>query len=478
MSATAVKELQSQVEELSGELERIAQAPLPVGTVLATGKTYMLIAAGGAMLRIGKPKEAAVASGDSILLHPKSMQYVDHLDFPARMGELVPVTRELDGQIVEISINGMERTVLRGSFGKTIKEGDKVVLDTNGMVIVAHYPNKAEQYIFTASTNVTWDDIGGAHDAKLALIEAVELPRKYPELYKGYGKRPIKGVLLEGPPGCGKTMLGKALATAVGGTKTRFIYIKGAELLNEYVGVTESRIRDIFADARFHQKETGTPAVIFIDEADALLGSRSNRHAFMEKTVVPTFLAEMDGLDENGAIVVVATNRASSLDSAITREGRMDRKIRVSRPDIRSTLEIARLAFSTTTIAEGHDVPSLASTLTDALFAPEHAYYDVAFSDRTRSRFCLSHLVSGALIVGAVEHATSNALHRDLAAGSSKASGVLPDDVHRAVKSIFIANTNVDHSEALTDFAGPREIAALNALHHTRTVEHVETAQA
>src|SRR5208283_4208865 len=171
--------------------------------------------------------------------------------------------------------------------------------------------------------------------------EAIELPFTHKDIFAHYNKKPPKGLLLYGPPGCGKTLVGKATTNSLAnifGAKaisSGFIYVKGPEILNMYVGESGRRIREIFQRGRKHFDKYKFPAVIFIDEAEAVLSERgTSRSSDVDKTIVPMFLSEMDGLDENHAIVMLATNRPKMLDPAVVREGRVDRHIKVSRPTV------------------------------------------------------------------------------------------------------------------------------------------------
>lgn len=201
-------------------------------------------------------------------------------------------------------------------------------MDPSGLVVVRDLGKDTQRFSLNQPSTVTWDDIGGLVDAKQQMLEAVELPWKHPDLYAHYGKKPLRGVLLYGPPGCGKTMLGAAAASSLARThgkdqiESGYLYVKGPEILDPFVGVTEATIRELFERGRAHEKAHGYPATLFIDEADAILGKRGGNgpnSSIIDHTVVAQFLSEMDGLDKNGTIVILATNRADILDPAVTR---------------------------------------------------------------------------------------------------------------------------------------------------------------
>lgn len=452
------------IAELTEALENVGEAALVLGTIVAlkNNKATVSIEGREVVWKMQNRRELAkqLKVGDSVLCTSDTRQYVEHAE--KRMhGELGVVADVLGEDVAAVDVSGTTFVAQHSHPG--IKVGDRVLMAQDRKSVLYVWPQKqSKTYEFDGNTGVSWSDIGGQEIAKMDLQEAIELPMKHPEIFKHYKKSPIKGVLLEGPPGCGKTMLAKAAATAVSGMKSAFIYVKGPEVLNEYVGTTERTIRQLFSAAREHKEATGQPAMIFIDEAEALLGIRGGRYSHMEKTVVPTFLAEMDGLEDSGAIVVLATNRASSLDPAVTREGRMDRKVRVNRPTREDAMKIMAIHLKKTTLdttgikttAQYEAMQSeLLTTIVDAIYHPTLVYYDVDFVDGQQKQFTLADLTSGAMLASVVQLAASLALRRDLRMGG-RPTGVRRDDLIEAIKQIYVSNLNVDHEQALLDFAG------------------------
>ena len=194
-----------------------------------------------------------------------------------------------------------------------------------------------------------WADIGGQDDAKRELIRAIQWPVLYPELFLLFKRKRSRGVLLYGPPGCGKTLLGKAVVRLLAALYHRkaddggFKYVKGHQLLDQYLGNSEKAVKTLFDEARRWREQRGYPAVLFFDEADALFKRRASGSAESGFTLVPALLAEMDGMDDSGAFVMLATNRPDALDIAITRPGRIDRRIRITRPDRAAAETIFRI---------------------------------------------------------------------------------------------------------------------------------------
>lgn len=345
-----------------------------------------------------------------------------------------------DGKHTFVSKNG---TDLRVKAPEGLQVGHEVLLHPKTMQIVedlGYPPLEASQFSPANPPKITWDDIGGLEEAKRDMIEAIELPHKEKDLFKFYNKRQVKGILLSGAPGCGKTMLGKAAANSLAGiygaesARTGFLYVKAPEILNQYVGQTEQTIRDIFIDANRHHIEHGYPAVIFIDEADAVLATRGTRNVGIGNTIVPAFLTEMDGLEESTAIVILATNRPDILDPAIVREGRIDRKIEIVRPNLDNAIKIAKLNLSKFPVADDYKLDVLAEGLATELFNPERFVSD-------NKQLC--DIVSGAMIATCADLAVSAAIHRDIAEKTQ--TGITGDDIVHAVERIQAQNRNLKH---------------------------------
>lgn len=335
-----------------------------------------------------------------------------------------------------------------------------------------------EEYIVEAPS-VGFSDIKGNEEALEQLKDAIRAPVEHKELYELYDMAMPKGALLSGPPGCGKTMFAKAAASEMSklyDSEVEMISISGGSLQQPFVGVTEKLITAIFAFARQYRKVRGHPLLVFIDEAEVLFPDRTGRVrrvAPWEESQVATFLAEMDGMVESGAFVLLASNRPEVIDSAVLRDGRCDFKITVARPTPEALEGILKRNFSGifTKVPE----EELVFTALEAFLDPHRVLLD--FHDMTvameewfrargfevkdekslarlktlkRQRFTFDMIVNGAMAASVPMRAKRRAFSRDKAAGTKE--GVTAQDVLLAVADLFEENKGLDHSYALQEF--------------------------
>jgi hypothetical protein len=301
-----------------------------------------------------------------------------------------------------------------------------------------------------------WSGIGGQEEAKRELVRAIQWPVLYPELFVLFKRRRSRGVLLYGPPGCGKTLLGKAVVHLLAALYRRraedggFKYVKGHQLLDQYVGNSEKAVKALFDDARRWREQKGYPAVLFFDEADALFKRRPAREGGF--TLVPALLAEMDGMDDSGAFVMLATNRPDALDEAVMRPGRIDRRIRITRPEEAAATTIFRIHLEGVFAEE--PVESLAAGAARELFRDDHVLYDVEFEDGSTDRFRLRDLASGALAQNIVDRATANKMEYCIERGVK--TGLTAADLAQAVAEVLAEQRESRHADELADFAERR----------------------
>lgn len=439
-------------------LKRLASAAHMIGTVVDIRGDRMTIVAGGqydvALFRGAK-------IGDVITIVAESMQVIGVLHGVTPPGVIATVQQILPDGRVEIEFGGPR--ILRTTVKVDI--GDRVFTDQSISVILENLGKPKSLLAFEKTTGITWDDVGGHEEAKRVLVDAIETPKLHADLFVRYGRKPTKGVLLYGPPGTGKTLLAKAAATSLAKTyghdiSPGFIYVKGPALLSKWVGESESSVRAIFAAARAHKAEHGYPALVFIDEAEAILGRRGGSHGhIMTQTLVPQFLAEMDGLEDSGALVLLATNRPGDLDPAITREGRIDRKVMIGRPQKADTERIAAIHLKGKPVSAETDLSSLAAVIAEAVHGDEIGA--VNLPSLTIPIF-LASFSSGAMVAGIVEAAAEKAFSRDLAAGTF--SGITAEDAKEAVLMIRNGLVGLDPQEVAKQLFAENQAAIMASL--------------
>lgn len=481
------------IESQKKELQRLVVHPFSFATVLAVNQDTKLVTLSheGRIVEVGLPENKNLAAGDAVKVLPKTTQIIDTATLPP-LGPVATIRRVVDDTFSEVEVGGSARVVLNGKFTTDLEAGDRVTLDSGQAIILSKQGRDEDRFRFGETINVTWNDIAGLEEAKDALREAIEFPYTHEKLFKSYHRKPIKGILLYGPPGCGKTMLAKAVANSISslhgngkGAQTAFLYIRGPEILDRYVGAAEATIRQIFKMARAHKEEHGYPAIVFIDEAEAILYKRgTGKSSDVERTIVPMFLAEMDGLEDSGAIVLLATNREDTLDSAVVRENRVDYKVKVTRPTKETAPEFFRLYLKKALIANGTPLEEIVVYASEELFSERHALYEIAtresFDETPRVGdmpanasgkilFTLGSVASGSMIAGVVSKASSLAFHRDRKAGNTEGSGITKEDIRAATEKTFASLLEPEYGDDLVELIGnlKEKFAGIKSLRQT-----------
>nr|WP_150462581.1 proteasome ATPase [Nesterenkonia ebinurensis] len=445
-----------QIDQLKQALEADGQPPFTFATVIGyreardrtEGKEIAAATAAGCdVLHSGRKLRVSVSPlikpeqlvpGNEVLLN-ENYTIIAVLE-PEGTGEIARVKEVLpDGRLVILSRGEDERVVRLSSAAvqaaegdRAVRIGDAVVVDLRTGTATEVVPlSEVEDVVLEETPDISYQQIGGLAEQIEQIRDAVELPFLHAELYREHGLRAPKGILLYGPPGCGKTMIAKAVATSLAddsGNGAFFLNIKGPELLNKYVGETERHIRVIFSRARERASE-GSPVVVFFDEMEALFRTRGTGvSSDVETTIVPQLLAEIDGVESlDNVIVIGASNREDMIDPAILRPGRLDVKIRVQRPSADGARQILKIHL-------GASVP-----LRPALIEQHggHAEARSALIDTVVKRLYPEQagFMSGAVLSNIVDRAKKLAIKEFLAgAEQNEIKGITEAHLHEAVE--------------------------------------------
>jgi proteasome-associated ATPase len=343
---------------LKGEVDRLADPPNGYGTFISTCDDGTVdIMANGRKMRVSVVAGVVAADlvpGQEVLLN-ESLSVISARTYEDT-GEIVTFKEFLeDGERALVVSRADEERVVRVSQrlrGERVRAGDALLCDVRAGYAFERVPkSEVEDLVLEEVPDIRYEDIGGLGDQIEAIRDAVELPFMHPELFAEHDLKPPKGILLYGPPGCGKTLIAKAVANSLAKKvaertgreegRSFFLNIKGPELLNKYVGETERHIRLVFQRAREKASE-GMPVIVFFDEMDSLFRTRGTGvSSDVENTIVPQLLSEIDGVETlENVIVIGASNREDMIDPAILRPGRLDVKIKIERPDAEAAREI------------------------------------------------------------------------------------------------------------------------------------------
>ncbi len=477
--AATLQEAKAQIEALRAEVDKLTAPPSTYAIFSSVNKdgTANVYVSGRKMKVSIHPsiKSKELRKGQEVILN-EALNVIEARGFD-RQGEVVRLKDVIEGNRALVTLHFDEEKVAELGDPLTnerLSVGDHLLYDPRSGYVIEKLPkSEAEELVLEEVPDVDYSHIGGLQKEIEQVRDAVELPFLHPQLFAEYKLSAPKGVLLYGPPGCGKTLIAKAVANSIAkklghltGKQIRsyFLHVKGPELLNKYVGESERQVREVFKKAKERASE-GHPVIVFFDEMDALFRTRGTGiSSDVESTIVPQFLSEIDGVERlRNVIVIGASNRPDLIDPAVLRAGRLDVKVKVSRPDataardIFSKYVIPDLPFDQDELQRhGGDaralVESLIGTTVDAMYATseENKFIEVTYANGEKETLYFKDFASGALIEGIVSRAKKYAVKRAIAQGGR---GIRSEDLIRAIREEFKEHEDLPNTTNPDDWA-------------------------
>jgi len=478
--ADTLRDAREQIVALKQQVEKLSAPPSGFGIFLQALDTEVVeIFAQGRKLRVHVSPEIAVdelVRGQEVVLN-EALNVIEAARFEM-VGEVMTVKERLDDERLLVIGHTDDEQVVRIAEPlcrePLLRAGDSVLVDIRSNYALEKLPRpEVEELVLEEVPDISYKDIGGLGVQIEAIQDAVELPFLHADLFVEHELRPPKGILLYGPPGCGKTMIAKAVANSLAkrvaekegraDARSYFLNIKGPELLNKYVGETERQIRLIFQRAR-EKVEEGFPVIVFFDEMDSIFRTRgSGVSSDVETTIVPQLLSEIDGVETlKDVIVIGASNREDMIDPAILRPGRLDVKIKIERPDEVAAREIfavylhARLPLHPDLVKERGDehlaVDWLISETCRRMYseAEENRFLEVTYANGDKELLYFKDFNSGAMIENVVARAKKMAIKRYLDEGQK---GLKSEDLFHAIRDEFKENEDLPNTTNPDDWA-------------------------
>ncbi|HET9131968.1 MAG TPA: proteasome ATPase [Terriglobia bacterium] len=474
-----LQEAKAQIQALRAEVEKLTAPPntYAIFSSMNDDSTATIYVSGRKMKVSLHPsiKPQELRKGQEVILN-EAFNVIESRGFDGQ-GEVVRLKDLLEGNRALVTLHFDEEKVTELAeplASQRLSVGDHLLYDARSGYVVEKLPkSEAEELVLEEVPDVDYEHIGGLAKEIEQVRDAVELPFLYPDLFAEHRLSPPKGVLLYGPPGCGKTLIAKAVANSIAkklghlaGKEMRsfFLHVKGPELLNKYVGESERQVREVFKKAKERAAE-GHPVIVFFDEMDALFRTRGTGiSSDIESTIVPQFLSEIDGVERlRNVIVIGASNRQDLIDPAVLRAGRLDVKIKISRPDMNAAREIfskylaVELPYADEEVARHTGdrramVDRFIQSTVEGMYATseENKFLEVTYANGEKEILYFKDFASGALIEGIVSRAKKYAIKRVIA---NEGKGLRSEDLVRAVREEFKEHEDLPNTTNPDDWA-------------------------